>query len=203
LITSEFAKAMSALPKTKLSPTDYLKLERDSDVKHEFFNGEMFAMAGAKRRHNLIALNIGSEVRQHLKGKDCEAYPSDMRVYVGKFGLYTYPDISVVCGKPVFQDDVLDTLVNPVLLIEILSDSTEGYDRGRKFQHYRSIESLREYVLVSQNDALIEKYVKQGDGFWVLSDAVGVDSSIIFESIDCAISLAEVYDKIDFEEAHD
>lgn len=194
---------MSALPKRKLSPAEYLKLERESDVKHEYFNSDVFAMAGAKRNHNKIAANLSGLLWQHLKGRDCEFYPSDMRVFVGKFGLYTYPDISVVCGKPEFQDDVLDTLLNPVLLIEILSDSTEGYDRGRKFQHYRSIDTLREYVLVSQNDARIEKYVKQGDGFWVLSDAVGVESSIIFESIDCNISLAEVYDKIDFDEPED
>lgn len=191
---------MSALPKTALNPKEYLKFERASHVKHEYFSGEIFAMAGAKRRHNLIALNIGSEIRTNLKGKDCEAYPSDMRVFVEKFGLYTYPDISVVCGKPQFQDDVLDTLLNPALLIEILSDSTESYDRGRKFQHYRSIDSLREYVLVSQNDARIEKYIKQGNGFWVLSEAAGIDSEITFESIGCTIALAEVYDKIDFAE---
>ncbi|MBX3297780.1 MAG: Uma2 family endonuclease [Acidobacteria bacterium] len=191
---------MSAVPKKRLTAEEYLEFERGSEIKHEFYNGRIYAMAGAKRRHNLIALNIGSEIRTHLKGRNCEAYPSDMRIYIPRFGLYTYPDVSVVCGKPEFQDAVLDTLLNPVLLIEILSDSTESYDRGKKFQHYRSIESLQEYVLVSQNEARIEKYIRQGDGFWVLSEAVGVDSSIMFESIDCPISLAEVYDKIDFEE---
>src|SRR5690606_7579846 len=139
---------MTAVPKKRLTAEEYLEFERSSEIKHEFYNGRVFAMAGAKRRHNLIALNIGSEIRSNLKGKDCEAYPSDMRVLVAEFGLYTYPDVSVVCGKPEFQDDVLDTLLNPVLLIEILSDSTESYDRGRKFQHYRSIETLKEYVLV-------------------------------------------------------
>lgn len=191
---------MSAVPKKRLTAEEYLEFERGSEIKHEFYNGRIYAMAGAKRRHNLIALNIGSEIRTHLKGRNCETYPSDMRIYIPRFGLYTYPDVSVVCGKPEFQDAVLDTLLNPVLLIEILSDSTESYDRGKKFQHYRSIESLQEYVLVSQNEARIEKYIRQGDGFWVLSEAVGVDSSIMFESIDCPISLAEVYDKIDFEE---
>jgi len=191
---------MLAVPEKRLTAEEYLEFERKSEVKHEFYNGQVFAMAGAKRRHNLIALNIGSEIRSNLKGKDCEAYPSDMRVLVAKFGLYTYPDVSVVCGKPEFQDDVLDTLLNPVLLIEILSDSTESYDRGRKFQHYRNIDSLYEYILVSQNEARIEKYVRQGDGFWVFSEAVGVNSTITFESIDCPIPLAEVYDKIDFED---
>lgn len=191
---------MSAVPKKRLTAEEYLEFERNSEIKHEFYNGRIYAMAGAKRNHNKIALNIGSEIRTHLKGRKCEAYPSDMRIYIPRFGLYTYPDVSVVCGKPEFQDAVLDTLLNPVLLIEILSDSTESYDRGKKFQHYRSIESLQEYVLVSQNEARIEKYIRQGDGFWVLSEAVGIESSIMFESIDCPISLAEVYDKIDFDE---
>jgi Uma2 family endonuclease len=189
---------MSAIPKTKLTPADYLELERKSETKHEFFDGEIFAMSGAKRNHNVIAWNIGGELRQKLKGENCEAYPADMRVLVPETGLYTYPDLVVVCGEPKFQDDVFDTLLNPILLIEVLSDTTESYDRGKKFQHYRSIESLQEYVLVSQDEARIEKYVKQGDGFWVLSEAVGLDSEIEFSSIECPIALREVYDKIDF-----
>ncbi|MDQ6788892.1 MAG: Uma2 family endonuclease [Acidobacteriota bacterium] len=189
---------MSAIPKTKLTPEEYLEFERKSETKHEYFNGEIFAMSGAKRRHNVVAWNIGGELRQKLKGKDCEAYPADMRVLVPQTGLYTYPDLVVVCGEPKFQDDVFDTLLNPILLIEVLSDSTESYDRGKKFQHYRSIESLQEYVLVSQDEARIEKYVKQGDEFWILSEAVGLDSQIEFSSIECKIALREVYDKIDF-----
>lgn len=191
-------KIMSAIPKTKLTPEEYLELERKSEERHEFFDGEIFAMAGAKRRHNVIAWNVGGELRRCLKGKNCEAYPADMRVFLPESGLYTYPDLVVVCGEPQFQDDVFDTLLNPVLLVEVLSESTEGYDRGKKFQHYRSIESLREYVLVSQNEARIEKYVKQGDGFWVLSEAVGLDAEIEFASIECRIALAEVYDKVNF-----
>ena len=189
---------MSAIPKTKLTPTEYLEFERKSEEKHEFFNGEIFAMSGAKRNHNVIAWNIGSELHRRLKGRKCEAYPADMRVFVPQTGLYTYPDLVVVCGEPQFQDDVFDTLLNPILLIEVLSDSTESYDRGKKFQHYRSIESLQEYILVSQNEARIEKYVKHGDGFWLLSEAVGLDSEIEFSAIECRIPLREVYDKVDF-----
>ena len=189
---------MSAIPKTKLTPAEYLEFERKSEIKHEYFNGKIFAMSGAKRNHNKIVGNLSGLIWQHLKGKNCEFYPTDMRVFVPQTGLYTYPDLTVVCGEPQFQDDVFDTLLNPVLLIEVLSDSTEGYDRGKKFQHYRSIESLQEYVLVSQNEARIEKYVKHGDGFWLLSEAVGFDSEIEFASIECRIALAEVYDKIDF-----
>lgn len=149
----------------------------------------------------MIAWNIGGELRQKLKGKDCEAYPADMRVFVLETGLYTYPDLAVVCGEPRFQDEVFDTLLNPVLIIEVLFDSTEGYDRGKKFQHYRSIESLREYILVSSDEARIEKYVRSGDGFWYLSEAVRLKAEIEFSSIECRIALGEVYDKIDFSEA--
>ncbi len=189
---------MSAIPKTKITPEEYLEMERKAEYKSEYFNGEVFAMAGARRRHNVITWNIGGELRQKLKGRNCEAYPNDMRVFVPETGLYTYPDLTVVCGEPEFQDNVFDTLLNPILIIEVLSDSTESYDRGKKFQHYRSIKSLQEYVLVVPDEARIEKYVKHGDGFWFFTEAVGLDSEIEFTSIECKIALAEVYDKIDF-----
>jgi len=187
------------IPNTRMTEIEYLEFERKSDIKHEFVNGRILAMSGAKRNHNVIAWNIGGELRNKLKGRDCEAYPSDMRVFVPGPRLYTYPDLVVVCGEPKFQDDVLDTLLNPVLLIEILSESTESYDRGKKFQQYRSIEGLKEYVLIAQDEARIEKYVRHGDGFWRLSEAVGLDAEIVFESIECPIHLREVYDKVDFE----
>ena len=191
---------MSAIPKTKLTPEEYLEFERKAETKHEYFNGEIFAMSGAKRNHNKIVGNLSGLIWQHLKGKDCEFYPADMRVFVPETGLYTYPDLVVVCGEPEFKDDVFDTLLNPVLLVEVLSETTESYDRGKKFQHYRSIESLREYVLVAQDEARIEKYVKTGDGFWLLSEAVGLDAEIEFAAIECRIALREVYDKINFED---
>ena len=190
---------MSAIPKTKLTPEEYLEMERKAEFKSEYFAGEVFVMAGARRNHNKIVGNLNGLIWQHLKGKKCESYSNDMRVFVPKTGLYTYPDVVVVCGEPKFQDKVFDTLLNPTLLIEVLSDSTEGYDRGKKFAHYRSIESLQEYVLVSTDEARIEKYVRHGDGFWFFSEAVGTDAEIEFTSIECRIALAEVYDKIDFE----
>ncbi len=155
-------------------------------------------MSGAKRNHNKISTNLNGLVWQHLKGRNCENYSSDMRVFVPSTGLCTYPDLVVVCGEPQFQDDVFDTLLNPVLLIEVLSDSTESYDRGKKFQHYRSIESLQEYILVSQSKARVEKYARHGDGFRLLSEAVGIDSEIEFSSIECRVALSEIYDKIYF-----
>jgi len=191
---------MSAIPKIKLTPEEYLEFERKSEIKHEFFDGEIFAMSGAKRNHNKITTNLSGLVWQHLKGKNCENYSNDMRVFVPETGLYTYPDLVVVCGEPQFQDDVFDTLLNPILLVEVLSETTESYDRGKKFQHYRSIESLQEYVLVGQDEARIEKYVRRGDGFWLLSEAVGLSAEIEFPSIECRIPLREVYDKINFSE---
>lgn len=191
---------MSAIPQTKLTPAEYLKFERKSEERHEYFDGEIFAMLGAKRNHNKIVGNLSGLIWQYLKGKDCEFYPTNMRVFIPETGLYTYPDLVVACGEPQFQDDVFDTLLNPVLIIEVLSETTEGYDRGKKFQHYRSIESLQEYVLIAQDEARIEKYVKNGDGFWFFTEAVGLDSKIEFSSIECRIALEEVYDKINFAE---
>ncbi len=189
---------MSAIPKSKMTPQEYLDFERKSDIKHEYFDGEIFAMAGAKRRHNVINSNFNGLIWQQLRGKNCENYANDMRVLIPRSGLYTYPDLVVVCGEPQFQDDKSDTLLNPVLIAEILSESTETYDRGKKFQHYRSIESLQEYVLVSTEEARIEKFQKTGDGFWFLSEAVGIEAKIELSSIEQAVSLVEIYDKIDF-----
>lgn len=189
---------MNPNPTKRMSPDEFLAFERASDVKHEYRDGEVVAMSGARRNHNLIALNVGSEIQRSLKGKECEGYPSEMRVFVPATRLYTYPDLVVACGEPIFQDESFDTLLNPVLIVEILSDSTESYDRGQKFKDYRSIESLREYVLISQRSPGIEKYVKHGDGFWMLSEAVGLDGSITLDTIDCLLSLADVYDKINF-----
>ena len=189
---------MGAISKTKLTSEEYLAKERKAEYKSEYFNGEIYAMAGANRKHNKIVGNLTGLVWQHLKGKDCEFYPNDMRVFVPKTGLYTYPDLVVVCGEPKFQDKVFDTLLNPTLLVEVISESTESYDRGKKFQHYRSIESLQEYVLVLQDEAGIEKYIKQDGGFWVLSEAFGLDAKIKLDSIDCEIALSEVFDKVNF-----
>jgi len=189
---------MNAIPKTKLTPEEYLKIERKAEYKSEYFDGEIFAMAGANRNHCLISGNLNGLFWLHLKGKDFEAYSSKMRMFVAETNFYTYPDVVVICGEPKFQDKVFDTLLNPTMLIEVLSESTESYDRGKKFQHYRSIESLQEYVLVSQDEARIEKYLKQGDGFWGLSEAFDLDAKIKLDSIDCELALGEVFDKVNF-----
>jgi Uma2 family endonuclease len=152
-------------------------------------------MTGASRKHNLVSGNIYRELSLQLKKRPCEAYINDMRVKVAEASSYHYPDIAVVCGTPQFEDAQADTLLNPTLLIEVLSPSIEAYDRGGKFAHYRKIATLREYLLVAQDQPGIERYVRQGD-VWILTEAVGLEASVPLESIDCVLSLREVYDKV-------
>lgn len=191
---------MSANPKYFLTPADYLALERKSDVRHEYYNGEIFAMSGASRRHNLVTVNFTSELRQQLKGRRCETYSADMRVFIPSTGLYTYPDVVVVCGEPQFQDDEFDTLLNPLVIIETLSPATERYDRGQKFAAYRSINSLRHYVLASQDEYRIDYYTKEPDGRWWLRDARGLADSIELPAIECTLAMSEIYDKVTLSE---
>jgi len=187
---------MSAvLTQTHYTAEDYLTLERRAFYKSEFHNGQIYAMTGASREHNLVSGNIYRELSLQLKKRTCEAYSNDMRVKAAEANSYHYPDIAVVCGTPQFEDSHVDTLLNPTLLIEVLSPSTEAYDRGGKFAHYRKIATLREYLLVSQDQPSIERYARQGD-VWILTEAVGLEASVPLESIDCVLSLREVYDKV-------
>jgi Uma2 family endonuclease len=187
---------MSALvTQAHYTAEDYLTLERSASYKSEFHDGQIYAMTGASRKHNLITVNIAGELHSQLKKRSCEAYINDMRVKAAEAPSYHYPDITVVCGKPQFEDGQMDTLLNPTLLIEVLSPSTEAYDRGGKFARYRKIPTLREYLLVTQDQPSIERYQRQGD-VWILSEAVGLEASVMLESIDCVLSLREVYDKV-------
>lgn len=187
---------MAHQPEAYLTPEDYLAIERKAEYKNEYFDGEIFAMTGASREHNLIAINICSELRQQLKGRPCEVYPSEMRVRVPAARLYTYPDVVVVCGEPLFEDDNVDTLLNPTLLVEVLSKFTESYDRGKKFGYYRTLPSLAEYLLVAQDEYRIERYRKQADGNWLLSDETSLEGTIESVSIECRLALSEVYDRV-------
>ena len=190
---------MSAYPLQQLTPQDYLAFERRSETKHEFVNGEVFDMVGASRSHNLIIANVVGELRAQLKERRCEVYPNDMRVHIPRTGLYTYPDAVVVCGTPQFEDDRRDTLLNPTVIVEVLSPSTEAHDRGLKFESYRAIPSLQEYLLISQTKPLIERYVRQENTrFWMFDEAAGLDAVIELTAIACRLALAEVYDKIEF-----
>jgi Uma2 family endonuclease len=188
---------MTALPKQTYTPEEYLALERKADYRSEYINGEIYAMAGASREHNLIALNLASEIRAQLRQKPCETYVADMRVRVEATNLYTYPDIVVVCGEPAFAEDKFDTLTNPTVLIEILSYSTASYDRVSKFHHFRRLPSLQEYILVHQEKAAIEHYVLE-ENKWTLVDIFGLDSKLSLSSINCEIGLQDIYERVEF-----
>lgn len=189
---------MSALAKPRLTPEEYLAFERKAEFKSEYFAGEMFAMAGATRAHNLIVLNVSSTLRQELRRRPCEVYPTDMRVKVSPAGLYTYPDVTVVCGKPQFEDENEDVLLNPLVLVEVLSESTEDYDRGRKFEHYRKVDSLREYVLIEQDRPHVMRFERQQDNTWVLWETDRMEETLKLPAIGCDLPLAEIYEKVEF-----
>jgi Uma2 family endonuclease len=192
---------VSTQPKTKITPQVYLELERKAEIKSEYLDGEMFAMTEVWLEHNTIVVNIVTELNVQFKGRPCGVYASDMRTKVSPTGLYTYPDAIALCGEPRFEDDHFDTLINPQLIIEVLSDSTESYDRGKKFAHYRTIDSLREYVLVSQTECRIERFARQDDGNWLYTESTDPDGSIELACVACRLPLSSVYDKVDFERA--
>ncbi len=194
---------MHALALKNITPEAYLASERNAEFKSEYFNGEVFAMAGASQRHNLVVTNVVSELRTQLKKSKCQVFPSDMRVRVKRTGLYTYPDVTVVCGEPEFDDAFEDILLNPTLLVEVLSPSTEPYDRGKKFEHYRRITFLREYLLIAQDRCRVEQYVKQSDGSWSLFEIAGLAASVKLVSVEVVLPLAEVYDKVELEESEE
>ena len=191
---------MSRQVKTYITPEEYLAFERKAENKNEYVNGEIFAMAGASRKHNLIVGNLVRELGQQLKGKPCEVYPGEMRVKAPASRSYVYPDVVVVCSEPQFEDDHFDTLLNPTLVVEVLSKSTESYNRLAKSSYYRTIESLSEYLLVSQEEYRVEQYIKQADGRWLLSDVRLLEGLIELTSIGCSLALRDIYDRITFDE---
>ncbi|MCP4695496.1 MAG: Uma2 family endonuclease [Gammaproteobacteria bacterium] len=182
--------------KTKITPEEYLAAERLSEVRHEFFDGEIFAMAGAARKHNRISSNLVRHIGNQLSGKPCGVYSSDMKVKRESSRKYFYPDVVVSCEKEEFEDEEEDVLLNPILIIEILSDSTEAYDRGAKFFHYQQISSFVEYILVSQKSCHVEKFVRQPDNRWVYSEFHNMADKVTLNSIECVINLQDVYDKV-------
>lgn len=194
---------MAVHSKPYLSPAQYLALERVAEERSEYLDGEMVAMTGGSRNHGLIVGNLVRELGSQLRDRPCEVYPTDLRVQVAQTGLYTYPDVTVVCGEPRFEDEQLDTLLNPTVILEVLSPTTESYDRGRKFEHYRTLGSLVEYLLVSQSQPRIERFLRQGEGAWLFSDAAGLEAVLALPSIGCELALAEVYAKVRFPGADD
>lgn len=182
-------KRMS-LPKSKfITPEEYLALERQSEVKSEYWDGEMFLMAGASREHNLIVSNVNRELGTQLLERPCEVYPSDMRVRIPHTGRYVYPDVPVVCGEPQFEDPELDTLLNPTVIVKVLSTSTAGFDFGKKFDAYKTIPSLQQYLLIAQDELHTYLYTRLPDKGWLLTEATGLDQVVRLDSIGCQLPL--------------
>lgn len=178
-----------------MTPDEYLILERRAETKSEFLDGEMFAMTGASRRHNLLAGNLYASLRTQLRERGCEIYFSDMRVKVSETGLYVYPDVVAVCGDPQFEDAEVDTLLNPKVIVEVLSKTTEDYDRGTKFLHYRTLSSLAEYILVAQDQIHVEHYVRQSES-WLLTETGRRENVIELPSVGARLALADIYDRV-------
>ena len=197
---------MTAEPEPYITPEEYLALEREAETKSEYYEGRMYgvyALAGAGESHALIVTNLVVSLGTQLRDRPCRVYSSDMRVKVTDAGLYTYPDVVVVCGPARFEDDRRDTLVNPSVIIEVLSPSTEGYDRGKKFELYRNLESLTDYILIAQDHSLIEHFARRPDDTWLLTVCNDLDAAVQIESIGCALPLADVFAKVEWPPKHE
>ncbi|MBV8903658.1 MAG: Uma2 family endonuclease [Acidobacteriia bacterium] len=180
-----------------MSEAEYLEQERRAERKSEYRQGEVFAMTGANRRHSLIVTNLTAELGQQLKEKPCEVYASDLRLRVTAAGLYTYPDVMVACGEIQFADDQKDTILNPVLLIEVLSESTRDYDLGGKFEYYRALPSLMEYLTVAQDEPHVGHWIRQPEDHWLLVETRDLSQTIELVAIPCRLAMAEIYDKVE------
>ena len=187
---------MTAEPQRRWTWDEYRAHERQAEIKSEFLNGEIFAMSGASRKHNLVAWNIVSALSPQIKKLGCEGYAGDMLVRIPATGLGTYPDLAIVCDEPQFEDDAEDTLLNPTLIIEVLSPSTEDYDHGKKFAHYRSLPSLRVYLLAAQDEVHVEIFERQGDNRWVLSETRDLEKTLDLPVIGATLALSDVYDRV-------
>ena len=182
-----------------ISPEEYLGLEEGAEVKSEYFDGEIFAMAGGSPEHNLIAGNVFGELWSQLGQSPCRVYPSDQRVKIQDTGLYTYPDVTVVCEEPEYEEARPRSLLNPTLIVEVLSETTEAYDRGDKFDHYQTLTSLREYVLVASDRRRIERFTRaEGSEEWAYGETSDAAGTLSLVSIGCVLSLALVYGKVEF-----
>ncbi len=184
--------------KTFIGTAEYLAMERESEIRNEYVNGQMFAMSGASREHNLISTNIVRVLANYFLDKPCSVFASDMKIGISDVDIYTYPDIAVVCGREEYQDDHQDILLNPIVIIEILSDSTEAYDRGDKFASYQRIISLTQYILVSQYFCGVEIFTRNPDATWMYSIFDRMEDIVPIKSIACEIQASEIYRKVHF-----
>ena len=190
----------STAAQTYLTPEEYLTWERKAEFKSEYLSGEIIAMSGASRAHSLIVTNISGELYIQLKEGTCEVHTHDMRVRTHPETSYFYPDIVVVCDEPVFEDNVFDTLLNPAVLIEVLSPSTERYDRGEKFDYYQQLTSLREYVLVSQDEVRVELHRRQGT-VWQPTEFRSLNDLLSLDAINCELALSDIYRRVELGES--
>jgi Uma2 family endonuclease len=177
---------------------EYLALERQSEIRHEFLDGTVYAMAGESPTHSAICFNLNVAVGMQLRGTNCRGFSPNMKVRAGEAGLYAYPDLAVACGEAFFHDRHGDVLLNPTVIFEVLSRSTQTYDRGEKFERYKSIETLRDYVLVAQDRPRLEHFSRQPDGTWSHTELDGADAALTLDSVNCRVALADIYDRIDF-----
>ena len=189
---------MSTLTVTHVTPEEYLAAERLSETRSEYIDGSVYPVTGAKLNHTQIVSNLIIELGVQLRARPCRVLPIDQKVRMPDSRKFFYPDVSVICGEPQFHDDRKDVVLNPVVIIEVLSKSTEAFDRGAKFEAYRTIESLKEYLLVAQDRPFIEQFAKNAAGKWEYVSAIGLDSSLALPSIECTLNLGAVYDKVDF-----
>ena len=181
-----------------ISPQEYLDQERSATDKSEYLAGAIYAMSGASEAHNLISVNLAAGLWSQFKGRTCKVYNNDMKVFVDNTGLYTYPDVTALCGEAHFHDRRKDVLLNPLVIFEVLSPSTEAYDRGKKFSHYQQITTLTDYVLITQDRMLLERYERQADGSWRYTSHMDSEERIYFAALECALLLADIYDKVEF-----
>ena len=186
----------SAAAHTHLTPEEYLAFERKATTKHEYLNGQIVAMSGASFAHNFLTMNTANQLYNQLIGGECQVATSDMRVKVTQIDSYFYPDVVVVCGEPRAEDDTFDTLLNPTVVVEVLSPSTETYDRGEKFEHYQQIASLKEYVLISQDKIRVEHYHRQETG-WMQTEFRGLEDVLSLLSIGYELRLQDVYRRVE------
>lgn len=189
---------MSTAEKLSWTPEQYLSRERQATTKSQYYQGQIYAMAGASREHNLIVANLVRLIGNALQGKPCEVYPSDMRVKVQASGLYTYPDVTIVCGDPQFEDAHVDTLLNPLVLFEVISESTEGYDRGAKAMQYRQLPSLQQLVLIASDRVHVEAYRRAADGGWTLWESSDLTGTLPVVVAEISLTLADVYQRVEF-----
>jgi len=189
---------MIAIPKRKMTATEYLEIERKAVSKSEFYDGEMFAMAGANNEHNIVKENLVGEMFNRLKGTSCRSYSSDQRVLVDPTGLYAYPDVVIVCGTAIFSSHDDQSMMNPRVIFEVLSHSTERYDRTTKFRHYTQMPSLQKYILVSQDEPLIEQFVRQPNGAWTVVMHHSITANFTLASIPNEIPMADLYRDVTF-----